>query len=139
MSYEKIKKEYEKELTLGQQCWWASNFWRGHDGCPPGMEIYECQSLSRVVSTSKLAPDWLHESEQPIRSQVSNLTQLLTMTTTRKFPLQYASSGERRVCKMQRFFPTPNVVSFYVTVFHKLICSCLAWRSKKSGEKGLFM
>ena len=36
----------------------------------------------------KLAPDWLHRSEQPIRSQASKLTQLLTMTTTHKFPLQ---------------------------------------------------
>ena len=40
------------------------------------------------MSTSKLAPDWLHMSEQPIRSQVSKLTKLLTMTATKKFPLQ---------------------------------------------------
>ena len=33
----------------------------------PGMEIYELESLSRAVS-SKLAPDWLHKGEQPIRS-----------------------------------------------------------------------
>ena len=44
----------------------------------PGMEIYELYSLSRVVSTSKLTPDWLRKSEQPIRSQGSKLTQLLT-------------------------------------------------------------
>ena len=43
-----------------------------------GMEIYGLRSLSRVVSTSNLAPDWLHKSGQPIRSQVSKLTQLLT-------------------------------------------------------------
>ena len=55
---------------------------------PTGMEIYELYSLSTAVSTSKLAPDWLHKSEQPIRSQVSKLTQLLTMTQTHKFPLQ---------------------------------------------------
>ena len=60
--------------------------------------------MSIVVSTSKLAPDWLHKSEQSIRSQVSKpapnwlhkseqpiqvrkLTQLdLDMTTTHKFP-----------------------------------------------------
>ena len=53
-----------------------------------GTEIYELQSLSRVVSTIKLAPDWLHKSEQPIRSQANMLTQLLT--TTQKFPLQMA-------------------------------------------------
>ena len=41
---------------------------------PPGMEIYEFQSLLRVVSTSKLAPDQLHKSEQPNRSKVSKLT-----------------------------------------------------------------
>ena len=40
------------------------------------------------MSTSKLAPDWLHKSEQPISSQISKLTQFLTMTTTHKFPLQ---------------------------------------------------
>ena len=44
--------------------------------------------MSRVVSTSKLAPDWLHRSEQPIRSRVSNLTQPLIMTQSYKFPLQ---------------------------------------------------
>ena len=27
--------------------------------------------MSRVVSTSKLAPDWLQKNEQPLRSQVS--------------------------------------------------------------------
>ena len=52
------------------------------------MEIYELQSLLRVVSTSELAPDWLQKSEQPIRIQVSKLTQLLTMTKTQKFPFQ---------------------------------------------------
>ena len=44
--------------------------------------------VPRAVSTSKLAPDWLHKSEQPIRSQVSKLTLLLTMITTNKFPLK---------------------------------------------------
>ena len=45
-------------------------------------------------SISKLAPDWLHKSEQLIRSQVSNLTQLLTMTQTHKFPPQGATGGK---------------------------------------------
>ena len=40
------------------------------------------------MSKSKLAPDWLHKSEQPIRSQESKLTKLLTMTKTHKFPVQ---------------------------------------------------
>ena len=43
----------------------------------PGAEIYELWSWSRVASTSKLAPDRLHKSEQPIISQDSNLTRLL--------------------------------------------------------------
>ena len=38
-----------------------------------------------------LAP-WMQENKFPIRSQVSKLTQLLTMTTTNKFPLQDAGS-----------------------------------------------
>ena len=33
-----------------------------------------------------MAPNWLHKSEQPIRSRVSKLTQVLTITTTHKFP-----------------------------------------------------
>ena len=44
--------------------------------------------MSRVVSKQA---SWLligYTSEQPIRSQVSKLTQLLTMTTTHKFPPQ---------------------------------------------------
>ena len=35
---------------------------------------------------SKMAPDWLHTTEQPVRSQVSKLIQRLTMTTTHNFP-----------------------------------------------------
>ena len=35
-----------------------------------------------------MAENWLHKSKQPIRSQVSKLTQLLTMATTHKFPYQ---------------------------------------------------
>ena len=38
-----------------------------------GWKFMSCTSLSRVVSTSKLAPDWLHKSKQLIRSQVSKL------------------------------------------------------------------
>ena len=53
-----------------------------------GIEIYELQSLSRVVSTSILAPDWLHKSEQPKRSQAIVLIQLLTIPHIHKFPLQ---------------------------------------------------
>ena len=45
--------------------------------------------VPRAVSTSKLAPDWLHKSEQPIRSQVGKLTHLMTIATIYKFPFQY--------------------------------------------------
>ena len=50
-----------------------------------GMEIYmscsHCQELGQQA-----AQEWT--TEQPIRSIVSKLTQLLTMTTTHKFPPQ---------------------------------------------------
>ena len=52
--------------------------WAHGGGGRQGMEIYELKSLSKVVSTSQLASDWLHKSEKPIRSQVSKLTQLLS-------------------------------------------------------------
>ena len=67
-----------------------------------GMEIYELFSLSRVGPTSKLAPDWLHKSEQPIRSQVSKLTQLLTC-------LQLINSHPR----VLNSYP-PDAVLFYI-------------------------
>ena len=47
------------------------------------------------MSISQLAPDWLHASEQPIRSQVSKLTQFLTLTTTHKFRLQEEEEEEK--------------------------------------------
>ena len=52
---------------------------KGGQGLPTsrsGIEIYELWSLSRVVLTSKLASDWLHNSKQPIKSHVSKLTKL---------------------------------------------------------------
>ena len=44
------------------------------------------------MSTCKLAPDWLHKSEQPIRCQVDKLDEFLTMTQTHKFPLQWSQA-----------------------------------------------
>ena len=41
-----------------------------------GQKFISCSAMARVSSTSKLAPDWLQKREQPIRSQVSRLTQL---------------------------------------------------------------
>ena len=56
--------------------------------------------LSRVGSTSKLAPDWLHKSEQLIRSQDSKLTKLLTLTKTQKFPLQVLDSAIQQTSEL---------------------------------------
>ena len=43
-----------------------------------GWKFMSWSHSQRVVSTSKLAPDWLHNCKQPIRSQDSQLTQLVT-------------------------------------------------------------
>ena len=53
--------------------------------------------VPRAVSTSKLAPDWLHKSEQPIRSQVGKLTHLMTIASIYTFPFQYAADIEVHV------------------------------------------
>ena len=47
-----------------------------------------CSHSQELGQRYDLAPDWLHESKEPIRSQVSKLTKLLTMTKTHKFPFQ---------------------------------------------------
>ena len=73
------------------------------------MEIYELKSSSRVGSPSKLAPNWLHKSEQPIRSQVSKLTQLLTLTTTHKFPPQDGSAAAAAALLLQEPPPSPTI------------------------------
>ena len=60
------------------------------------------------MSRSKLAPDWLHEGEQPIESQVSKLTQLLTMTTSHKFPAQVDEDEEVAwECVAEGGYPEP--------------------------------
>ena len=45
----------------------------------------QCQELGQIAN---LASDWLPGNKEPIRSQVSSLTQLLTLTKTQKFPPQ---------------------------------------------------
>ena len=47
------------------------------------MSCSQCQELGQRAN---LSPDWLPKNKGPIRSQVSSLTQLLTLTTTQKFP-----------------------------------------------------
>ena len=47
-----------------------------------------CSHCQEWWQQAWLAPNWLHKSEQPIRSHASKLTQPLTMTQTQKFLLQ---------------------------------------------------
>ena len=47
------------------------------------MSCSHCQELSQQKQANRL-----HKSEQPIKSPISKLTQLLILTTTHKFPLQ---------------------------------------------------
>ena len=73
----------------------------------PGTETYALESLS----TSKLAPNWLYKSVQPIRGQISKLTQLLTLTRTQKFPPQ------EKEHMLEEFYKTG---SFPHTMFDKM-------------------
>ena len=61
-----------------------------------------------------LAPDWLHKSEQqPIRSEVSKLIQLLTVTPTHKFPHQPGLDSALVLPRMDRLdYPHQHTVQF---------------------------
>ena len=63
-----------------------------HPGQPhhnPGVEVNELKSSQELCQRgANQALYWLKENEQPIRSQISSLTQILTMTTSQKFPSQ---------------------------------------------------
>ena len=50
-----------------------------------GWKLLSCSQCQEFKSLP--ASDWLPYNKEPIRSQVSLLTQLLTLTTTHKFPL----------------------------------------------------
>jgi len=66
------------------------------------------------VSTSKLAPDWLHMSEQPIRRQVSKLAKLLTVTQTHKFPLQELYMSKKMTkCRLFPSMVSKNEIVVY--------------------------
>ena len=58
---------------LGPVLWWKL------------LSYSQCQEFGQRAN---LASDWLPENKGPIRSQVSSLTKLLTLTTTQKFPPQ---------------------------------------------------
>ena len=51
-----------------------------------GWKLLICNQCQAFRKRANLAPDWLPENKEPIRSQVSSLTQLLTLTTTYRFP-----------------------------------------------------
>ena len=45
-----------------------------------------CSQSQELSQLANLAPEWLIKSERPNRSRLCSLTQLLTITTTQKFP-----------------------------------------------------
>ena len=51
-----------------------------------GWKLLSCSQCQELGQRANLDSDWLPENKEPIRSQVSFLTQLLTLTTTQKFP-----------------------------------------------------
>ena len=51
------------------------------------LRFNQSQELSQIPY---MAPDWMHKSRQPIASQVSVLTKLLTLINTQTFPSQDA-------------------------------------------------
>ena len=53
-----------------------------------GGKLLSCSQCQELGQRANLDSDWLPENKEPIRSQVSFLTQLLTLTTTQKFPSQ---------------------------------------------------
>ena len=53
-----------------------------------GWKLLSCSQCQEFGQRANLAPDWLPKNNEPIRSRVSFLTQLLTLTTTQKFPSQ---------------------------------------------------
>ena len=54
--------------------------------CGTGWKLLSCGHCQELSQRPYLDPDWMHLSWQPIRIHISLLTQLLTMTTTHKFP-----------------------------------------------------
>ena len=59
---------------------------RHHHRGGQGWKLLSCSQCQELGQRANLAPDWFFVFRQPIRSQVSSLTQLLTLTTTQKFP-----------------------------------------------------
>ena len=51
-----------------------------------GWKFISCSQSQELCQLADLASDWLFILKQPIRSRISSLTQLLTLTTSQKFP-----------------------------------------------------
>ena len=66
----------------------------GHGETELRWKLLSCSQCQELVQRANLAPDWFFIFRQPIRSQVSSLTQLLTLTKTQKFPPQDKARGE---------------------------------------------
>ena len=58
-----------------------------------GWKFMSCSLRQEFGQLAALAPDWLFVLVQPISSQNGLLTQLLTLTTTQKFPPQPFLTG----------------------------------------------
>ena len=59
--------------------------WDAEFNLRQGWKLLSYSQCQEFGQRSNLAPDWLPENIEPIRSQVSSLTQCLTLTTTQKF------------------------------------------------------
>ena len=54
-----------------------------------GWELLSCSYGQQLSQWAEPAPDWSFTLDPPTRSQIGSLTQLLTLTTTQKLPLQF--------------------------------------------------
>ena len=70
----------------------------------------------------------LSEIEQPIRSQVSKLTQLLTMTTTQKFPSLDPQESVQVVDAQ-----TPSLLAEALLSRKKMVTLLVVWKKMVNG------
>ena len=77
--------------------------------------------MSRFWSKCYPAPDWLSETKGPIRSQVSSLTQIMTLTATQKLPTQGREEDGGTKGKKKKGGGPKTVSTFYTQQLHKLM------------------
>ena len=53
-----------------------------------GWKLLSCSQCQELGQRATLAPDWLPENKEPIRSQAQLFDPTLDLTTTQKFPPQ---------------------------------------------------